>query len=516
VRNDWQNGEVTVAGKDWSAAFRRGEPGVVVEAGGMGVTLSLLGMDGGTLPIADVRAPTSDGARFEATFRQGGDTASIEMGLEEDGLIQITPGAGTRAIELTCPMAVGILPGERLDDVLYLPEKFEDILELHVPSENWFAGLLSGGSGMLACAWEGDGAAATLLRGNTDAAFRAIRLVPDGNALYLRLIAIPGLWHREPLQLTYLEKDVQIEWQRPIPATYKTQLTLKGQTATARSYVFTGGRREAWIPEVGNYVRPVWFDGDNAYFRLSKRIPPKGEAVIYPYSDHEDSLMDFVQRTPVGQAVLKRAKRRSLRPGPRGAPNVGFNACWGTFLLRRSVYAAGAQQREKVFLREHADFLADYVAMIQQRHVEYVQFMDAMRERLGTWHGEAQSTETKAYLEAMIARVDDLREQHGREMETHGGATPEDHIARANRNLEQLNALCETPGTEIYPLCFELIDQFNRLSWGHSEQTGMRFCMLTRAWARDAALACADVPEALPYALEIRAAIRFELAASNY
>jgi hypothetical protein len=187
---------------------------------------------------------------------------------------------------------------------------------------------------------------------------------------------------------------------------------------------------------------------------------------------------------------------------------VGFNACWGTFLLRRSIYMSGAQNREKKFLTEHAAFLADQVAVIQARNAGYERFMEEMGERLESWLAKADAPAVRVYLEDMADHLAKLVQDHHREMDMYGATRPEDHIARANRNAKRIRELCETPGPEAFPECYELIDEFNRLSWGHDEQTGMRFGMLTRAWAQDAARACAHVPAALPHAQEVRSAIR--------
>jgi len=56
--------------------------------------------------------------------------------------------------------------------------------------------------------------------------------------------------------------------------------------------------------------------------------------------------------------------------------------------------------------------------------------------------------------------------------------------------------------------CEYLVNRMNRLSWAHDETTGMRFSMLTREWAQEAARACAELPAALLYAGTLRALIR--------
>jgi hypothetical protein len=59
-----------------------------------------------------------------------------------------------------------------------------------------------------------------------------------------------------------------------------------------------------------------------------------------------------------------------------------------------------------------------------------------------------------------------------------------------------------------------LIDTCNVLAWGHAEVAGMRFSMLAREWAQQAALECVAIPKATAYAQTIRAAIRTTLNGS--
>src|SRR5438093_782506 len=54
----------------------------------------------------------------------------------------------------------------------------------------------------------------------------------DGQGLYLAALGAPGIWHREELKPAYLEKDVAINWKRPFPAKWKTQLSEAGVKTT--------------------------------------------------------------------------------------------------------------------------------------------------------------------------------------------------------------------------------------------------------------------------------------------
>jgi len=83
------------------------------------------------------------------------------------------------------------------------------------------------------------------------------------------------------------------------------------------------------------------------------------------------------------------------------------------------------------------------------------------------------------------------------------GAAPKRYRCPLLANAPELDG-----DVEGDPECAQLVDEFNRMSWGHYESTGMRFCMLTRAWALDAALGCGGNAATVEYAEAIRAAIR--------
>lgn len=518
VQNNWDLArEMSVEGAGWRALFTKAEAALVFTVNDQSVRIRPLVADTSE-PLRCVSCvaaePDAQGA-VDVTVRvaAGGRETRLRFRFAERGALQITPDGAACGVAVRADIAVGVLPGIRLEDVLYYPDKYGGTDKVNVPSENWFAGLLNGNNGMVVCAWP-DGNQTCCLR-PMSGGFDAIEVFPDGKELFLEVLAGPAIWRREKLELSYLEKDTEMAWQRPFQATYKTQLLMKAETSTVRTFTLWRKRYGQYRPEVGWYEWPVWFEGDRAYLRLGKKIPPRGDAVIYPFDDAERTLMEFLRRTPLAGTMDKRNARAELPYGPRNAPNVGFVACGGTQMLRKTVYALGLQHREKEFLAEYADFLADYVAIVQQKNAAYFSFVDRMRDKLRAWSdAETARPEVQAYLEQMQAFVDRIEESHKEKMEMFGEHTPEQHIAHADRAAARLKELLDTEGPELFPECDELIDTLNTLSWAHDEVTGMRFSMLCREWAQEAALACAANPAALAYAREIRAAIRNALNAA--
>ena len=519
VLDQWEErGELTLVGDGWNARFRKdwGAAGAP-----SGAEYSRSGQRVGIVPFDGDRAfadrltacavnDVDGGIDVALTFAVGERPLEVRVLIRDDGVLEISGAEPVRGVCLRAPIEVGVLPGMRLEDVLYYPDQYPDADEVHVPSENWLAGLMKGNAGIVACSWpEGDQALRLLLSGEPpDRLIEGVTFELAGQKLYAGVLAAPAIWHRESLKLDWLEKDRKLEWRRPFQAQYRAQVLLKGETTVPRTHDVSARRFEKWCPETGAYVWPVWFDGDDTWVQFGKRTPPKGNLVIYPYDKGDNTLVGFLTRTPLAEVITKRCEARGSSRGPRGAPNVGYNACWGTYLLRRTLYSFGVQYREREFLREHTDYLADHVAKVQTRNAQYFEFIDEMRAMLGGWLADEDRPEVRAFLESMSAHVDLVEQGHRQKMELYDDDTPEAHVAHADRNAARLKELLETPGQEVYPECWELIDEFNRMSWGHDESTGMRFSMLTRAWALDAALGCGANAATVEYAEAVRAAIR--------
>ena len=522
IQDNWAaSGELSVVGGDWSAILKKQPAGLTLASNGQEVRIVPFASGGAEADSVVLCEPGNTGGSNEAdlhvTFTASGIPFDAQVHLTAKGTVRITPGQGMRGIYVRGQIAVGILPGIRLEDVLYVADKYPNLAEVHVPAENWFAGLLQGNDGIVACAWPAGGQTVFLLpeSGASTHCFGAVKIALDGKELYLELLAGPGIWHRETLQPSYLEKNVELDWKRPYPATYKTQLPIRAETTTLRTFQFYKKPNTQYRPEVGDCSWPVWFEGERPFMRLSKKIPPVGEAVMYPMQDGDKTLMGFLSRTRVANVVSGQNERAEIPHGPRNAPNVGFVACGGTKLMRRTIFPLGVQKREKEFLSEYADFLADYVTIVQTRNAAFFRFAGETHQQLDAWmENQKDNPEVRTYLEKMLKQADQLKEGLQRKMELYGEGAPEQHMAHADQAAKRLKELLDTGDPEVSPECDEILDTCNVLAWGHAEVTGMRFSMLAREWAQAAALECANVPKAVEYAHTIRAAIRTALDAA--
>lgn len=500
IEDNWrETGVATLSGERWQARFQRDTNRFLYSVGDMDVTVSLVHEPLPAMDRCEIQ-PDDQGVGVDWGY---GDTA-VRLHFTDYGTVRMHVSTHA-ALRFESPIAVGLLPGIVMEDVFYRAEDYPEGAAL--PAENWFAGLLGAGDGMLMCAWDSDETDSRLTAGDTGV-FSAFEIFPGQGALHMELHAMPGIWHRQELEPGWLERDVPLAWERPIQAGYRTQAPINGETTTPRAMEFSRGPRSEWRPEVGDFDWPVYFDGDRAVVHYSKKIPPQGDMIAYPAHGAPETLHGFLARTPLNNAIHERNRRRGIPAGPRGIRNVGYNACWGTQLLRRTLYIQGRQYREREFLKEHADFLGEYVAMVQKRNRLYLNFLDDIRNRLAGWADETQEPDILAFVEQVRDRSHTVEAELMHKLNRYGNQLPEEHTAYAETILARLKTLLESPGQELYPEYEHIINEINILSWGNDEDTGMRYNMLAGAWAMDLAEACAEKPLLVPYVRELRAALR--------
>jgi hypothetical protein len=105
----------------------------------------------------------------------------------------------------------------------------------------------------------------------------SIDIETAGSSVYVGFIAVSGLWHRRELRPTDLETDVSLNWMRPFPARWKTQL-YEGDVRT--TFHFRENRGQIWRGVPGSYRYPAWFEGESAFLHPSKKIP-REECLVY-------------------------------------------------------------------------------------------------------------------------------------------------------------------------------------------------------------------------------------------
>ena len=198
---------------------------------------------------------------------------------------------------------------------------------------NLFVGLVEGGDAMMVGVWPPGQQAASLRttaagnrKGIDGLSFRT-----GGRSFYLALLEKPRLWHAEPLQPDYVEKETAIGWKRPFEAKWIGRFFIASEEIDYPFY-FRYERAKLWGRSIrGWFTWPVWFDGERTVVHFEKPYPPRGEMLIY-----------FLERHPQAPGRTRTAlARRSDGKGP----GQGGNGAAVGFRRRRGAAPAEARQR---------------------------------------------------------------------------------------------------------------------------------------------------------------------------
>ncbi len=245
--------------------------------------------------VATAIGPRTDGvgtARLEL-IRYAGDEVRVRLewgpegrtggtqltcAVDAAGIVELQTGGEGTGVRLVAPMEYGVVPAFIGDDLLIslsaTPGSTAGVL--HLPSEQAFVGLLKGGATTLQVSWPSAEQTVALRRagaGTPADAVPALEIGTGTRSVFLALESAPGLWFRQPLTAKQLEQDVALEWRRPFPARWKTQLLEEGVRTT---FTFREAKGEIWRGVPGSYDYPAWFAGERAFLHPSKKVPPKG------------------------------------------------------------------------------------------------------------------------------------------------------------------------------------------------------------------------------------------------
>lgn len=451
---------------------------------------------------------TGDELALEAGFSADGASEVAETFLfDRNGVMEIKPAQNSKGIGLSSPIARGILPSFIGDDLIYSAADYPAAKTLSVPSENFFLGLLEGEDNELVLTWPKGKQQMKLHTGNQDVGKRLIDSIDfsdDGQSLYLAILSAPGIWHKESLKPTDLEKDVSIQWKKPFAAKWKTQLT---EADVRTSFTFKDDKEEIWRGVPGSYTYPVWFDGVAANFHLSKKVPPKGESVIYFLEPRDTPLAvstpaDILKATlgrPVSEAILDVDGRKLATHHRRGADGVRRACtCGCTEAIQhvfeaqeevaRNDYVAGAVDDMIYFVHRHVERINQYRAFVAQ----LIPFLEA---------NKSSAPELKPYLDSLEQIAQQIPKEYNVQEENMKSFEYADKLAQ---QTIALTAKKDPGNLQSY---LELGNAWRGM--GGAQDYVLAQChAITRKLCQKAGYGCADQPKAVTVAEEIRARCR--------
>jgi len=452
---------------------------------------------------------TGDELALNVVFAVAGTAAPLSavFAFDRTEIVAIQPGETMTGMSLLGPMAYGIVPSFIGDDLIFDPRQYPLVNKLHIPLENLFLGLLEGENSMLVLTRDqGRHAVSLVLDGDAQQGryVKSISLDSDGKSVYLALLHAPGIWHREALQASFLEKDVPINWKKPFAAKWVTQL-LEAEVPT--TFTFRESKGKIWRGVIGGYSYPVWFDKENTFYRLSKRIPPQGESLIY-FLERNHTPASVTAPVDILKATLGRQTSdtildlpgRTLRSHHRRAEAGIRRACTcGCTAAIEVVFKAGEEVKKKAYVEGAVDDMVYFVEQHMQRIQEYQDFAKHMLEFL---QQNRQSTPgLKSYLGALEPIAMQIKQEHQRLREKIKTVAYTKELARNTKALTQ----AKKPGNQA--ACLALGVKWRQMGGAQDYLLGQCHS-LTRRLFQAAGYTCVKHPRAVAIAYEIRARCR--------
>jgi hypothetical protein len=300
---------------------------------------------------------------------------------------------------------------------------------------------------------------------------------------------------------SYLERDVAINWKRPFPAKWVTQLSEAGVKTT---FKFRESKlKRIWRGVIGSYIYPVWFNGDNAFYRLGKKIPPKGESIIYCLERKDTPIsvstpVDIMKGTLGRQTcdtILDVAGRKLRTHHRRGSEGVRRACTCGCTDAIQVVFDAGREVEKKEYVEGAVDDMVYFVRRHMERIDEYQDFAGNMIEFLNLTR--KSTPDSKSFLDSMESIAQEIIQEYTRQKEDIKTLEYADELSRKTKALTRK----KDPGN---------LSTYTDLSkkWramGGAQDNLLAQChTLTRKLYQQAGYGCVNRPQAVEIAEEIR------------
>ncbi|MBI2948662.1 MAG: hypothetical protein HYY23_13545, partial [Verrucomicrobia bacterium] len=376
-----------------------------------------------------------------------------------------------------------------------------------VPSENIFLALLKGEDSVLVITWPKGKQQMKLGLGGEQSGKRLVESINfdhDGQSFCLAALNAPGIWHREELKPAHLEKDMASPWKKPFPARWKTQLSEAGVKTT---FAFRESKGQIWRGVPGSYNYPVWFKGDDAFFHLSKKVPPKGEALIY-FLEGQDTPLSVTTPVDILKATLGRAMSdsildlpgRKLRTHHRRCDGQVHRACTcGYTEAIQAVFESGDEVKKKQFIAEAIEDMIYFVQRHLERIDEYRQFS---AETIQFLQAQGNSSpDLKPFLESLEAIAQRIPQEYEVQKENMKS------LAHAEELTRQTMGLTNQKAPNNLKAYMDLLKAWRAMG-GAQDYVVAQCHTITRKLFQEAGFGCVQQPKAVQLAQEIRARCR--------
>ena len=455
------------------------------------------------LKSPDLVRNAGDQVVLSVTFAAKGAPESVAtFSFDRSEIIEVKPGDGMKSVRIGSALSYGIAPSFIGDDLIFSPGDYASARTLAIPGDNFFVGLGSDGDSELVMTWPSGKQQLRLgLTHETQPAqVGAIEFENDGQSFYLAPISAPGIWHKQTLEASLLEKDTKLDWQRPFAARWKTQLY---EEETKTTFAFRQVKGGIWRGVPGSYDYPVWFQGDEAFCHLSKKVPPKGDAVIY-FLEGQDTPLSITTPVDVLKASLGRnlsepildlAGRRLRTHHRRGGEGVRRACTCGCTEAIQAVFESHDEVTSKDYIQGALDDMVYFVHRHVDRINEYQRFAEELTKYLHSQ--DSSGPELKGYLDDLQQIVGRIPQEYDNQKENMKSFQYADELV--NKTL----ALTQKASTNNVSAYMDLLKAWRGM--GGAQDYVLAQChTITRGLCQAAGYGCAEQPKTVAIAREVR------------
>ncbi len=500
-------GDAVVENGSLTAVFWSGKGRVVVYSKAEKI-LEFSPRQGKTEPAGIARCAILRNTGFEVALEvsfSGGSSAVLAFDRTE--IIAVKPVRDLTGVRVRSAIDYGVAPDFIGDDLIVDPDHYPSANTLSVPAENLFLGLLTGENYVFVMTWPNRNQQVRLGLDGAEQGDRRIESIEfdnDEQSVYLALLEAPGIWHREPLTASFLEKDVTIGWRRPFAARWITQLEEAGLKTT---FPFRGTKGQIWRGVPGMYTYPVWFDGDKACYRLSKKVMPRGESLLYFLEGQEagapvNSPVDIMKATLGRQtcdAILDLPGRKLRTHHRRGGEGIRRACTCGCTEAIEAVFNAGQEVEKKEYVEGAVGDMMYFVTRHMERIDEYRAFADGLVKSLRDKGGS--SPELKPFIEPLEQIATQIPSQYDVQKQNIKSLEYADDLARKTL------ALTARKDAKNLPTCLELGKEWRGMG-GAQDGLLAEYHVIVRRLFQEAGYGGLTQPAAVELAKEIRSRCR--------
>ena len=438
---------------------------------------------------------------------KGSPASSLTINFGPREIIDVKPSPDVRSVKILGAFDYGIVPSFIGDDLIFGAESQASNQMLSIPVENMLVSLIRGEAAELVMTWPKGKQQVRLGLSEGPSGGRCIQSIDfdnDGQSFCLAPLAAAGIWHREALSASYLEKDLPIAWKPPFPAKWKTQLYEESLKTT---FAFRPAKGGIWRGVPGSYDYPVWFEDGQTVYHLSKKIPPKGESLIYflegqgtplSISTPVDILKSSLGR-PTADALLDLEGRKLRTHHRRGGDGVHRACTCGCTEAIQAVFEAGEEVTRKEDIKGDLEDMMYFVHRHVDRINEYRRFADELSRFLQ--QNKSSHPELSGYIESLEQIIGRIPQEYTVQQENMKSFAYADDLVRRTM------ALTEKKGPNNLKDYMELLKEWRAM--GGAQDYVLAQChTITRSLAQQAGYGCASEPKAVTLAQEIRARAR--------